>query len=326
MERGFRFFAIIILPTFALAACGDEAPQSQQYLSMQGTTGCLIEQITTEPFDEYQFQGISPDGEWLSYAWSNGEDAAGNPVRGAYLMNLVTGEHVQMTDPINNSGSFSPDGRYLVGAQYTAAGTTEIYELDLETGHATAIAPDPQWDWLPTYSPDGRLIAFVSYRINGQANLYLYDHQTGDLRHLISYDGYDAHPEFSPDGSRILFHRMNGRLPNGGFDFDLATYDLVTGDITRLTRTPFEESYASWAPDGQHIVFSSDSAENPGQHNLYVLGSDGQVLVQLTDGNWADTYAYWTRDGKYIYFNSNRAGNTDVYRMPMNGLNCMLAG
>lgn len=325
MRKGSHFFAISVLPAFALVAC-DNPPEKVQYASITGAMGCVIEQITNEPFDEYQFQGASRDGEWLSIAWSRGEDADGNPVRGAYNLNLVTGERVELAGLFNNSGTFSADGKYLVGAQYTADGKTDIYELNLETGETAVIAPDPQGDWLATYSPDGRTIAFDSYRNGGQADLYLYDRETKDLERLTNYEGYDAHPEFSPDGSKILFHRGMGKREDGGYDYDVFWYDLNSGEEKRLTPSEFEDAYGSWAPDGEHIVFSSDQGNTPGNPNLYVLSPEGQILFKLTEGNWADSYAYWTRDGAYVYFKSDRSGNSDIYRMPMNGLNCVKAG
>jgi len=45
--------------------------------------------------------------------------------------------------------------------------------------------------------------------------------------------------------------------------------------------------------------------------------------LKLTDGDWKDSYAYWTRDGQYIYFNSDRSGTTQVYRLLMDGLDCI---
>ena len=57
--------------------------------------------------------------------------------------------------------------------------------------------------------------------------------------------------------------------------------------------------------------------------NLYILGPDGETTARLTEGDWKDSYAYWTADGKFIYFNSDRAGATNIYRMLMNGVECV---
>ena len=305
-------------------APGDEA-EDIVYPTSADPTGCILEQITSEPYDEFQFSGASPDGLWLSYAFNMGE--AENPTQGAYLLNLRSGERRVLPDPINNSGSFSADGRFLVGAQNIENGRTEIYEIDLETEETKAIAAHQEWDYLPTYSLDGRHILFNSMREGGQADIYLYERAPETLERLTDYGGYDAHAQFAPQGTRILFHRMNGPRQGGGYDFDLISLDLVTRQETRLTSGPFEESYGAWSPDGRHIVFSSDFEEAPEKHNLYIiLSPDGEIVDKLTDGDWKDSYAYWTPDGSYIYFNSDRGGNTDIFRLPMNGLACKKAG
>lgn len=310
----------------AIIVVGNGCSQDQReqlYATFVEPTGCVIEQITSEPFDEYQFQGVSRDGNWLSVAWSNGEDEAGNPIRGAYNVHLETGERRDLPETLNNSSSFSPDGQRLIGAHYPESGVTDIYMLDLATNAVEVIAPDSAWDFLPSFAPDGQSILFNSYR-SGNSELYLYHQQTDALRQLTNYEGYDAHGEFSPNGLRILFHRITEELEDGGYEIDLHIYDLNADSERQVTTMPGEQSYASWAPDGESFVFSSDSGVEPGQTNLFVLQRDGSV-VQLTDNSWPDRYAYWMRDGSYIYFNASRHDNEDIFRIEMDGLTCVKA-
>lgn len=291
-----------------------------------GEMGCVIEQVTYGDFNEYQVQGASLDGKWLSYSWDNGEDEAGDPLRGAYILNLETGEKNSLKAPFTNASSFSHDGRYLVGAQYAENGRTDIFQLELETGEVKVIAPDDQWDWLPSFSPDGKTILFNTYRVGGQAEMVLYDRASGELTYFTDDPRYDAHGEFSPDGSKVLFHRMMAQKEEGGYDFELFVYELSGGTVTQLTPgSPHEESYGSWASDSSHVVMSSDQNNPSEKHNLYVVGPDGEIVTRLTRGEWKDSYAYWTRDGQYIYFNSDRKGPTNVYRIQMDGLNCVKA-
>ena len=134
---------------------------------------------------------------------------------------------------------------------------------------------------------------------------------------------YDAHAQFSPDGKRILYHNQRGTREEGGYIFDLMVHNMETGQETRLTHGDYEESYPDWAPDGRHIVYSSDVGGKPGKHNLYVLAPSGETTTRLTHGDWKDSYAFWSRDGKFIYFNSDRAGATNIYRMLMDGVECV---
>jgi len=336
--RGPANFAVIFavfLP--ALISCSAEAPQgvaepaasseaASPFSRLTDPGGCVIEQITTADYDEYQVQGASADGKLLSMTASpEGPAETGNDsVYQVYEMDLTTGEKTGLSRNLQNSGPFSPDGRFNVVAQPADNGKTDIFEYERATGELRAVTSHEDWDWLPSYSPDGRLIVFNSFRVGGQSDIYLLDKSTGMFQRLTEDPAYEANAEFSPDGKRILFHRQRGKRDEGGYIFDLMVYDMETGRETRLTDGDYEESYPSWAPDGSHIAYSSDVGGKQGKHNLYILTPDGEAATRLTQGDWVDRYSFWSRDGKFIYFNSDRAGVTNIYRMPMEGVDCVL--
>jgi len=313
----------LILSGILMSASQAIAAGQTPFPSEVGETGCIIEQITNSKNPEYQVQGVSWDGKWFTYGEEIGEGAHGIPDKKVYLLDLASGEKKVLPGAMKNSGGFSPDGRFIVGAFRRESERTDIYEFNLETEELKPIAQHDHWDWLPSYSPDGSTIVFNSYRIDGQSQIFLYDRESEALRQMTDFPGYDAHAEFSPDGTKILFHRMMARKEQGGYDFELFVIDIESGEETQLTpSSDFEESYASWAPDGQHVVFSSDRDGKPEKHNLYILGPDGEIVSRLTKGDWKDSYAFWTRDGKHIYFNSDRNGDQNIYRIPMDGLDC----
>ncbi len=315
-----RLLLVLLVIPWSLVASPQESAQ-HPFKTITGTQGCMIEQLTSAAYNEFQHQGVSYDGQWLAVGWNNGEDSDGKPIRGSYLLNLVTGEKKHLPKPLNHNSSFSPDGRFLIGAQYTSDGKTELYEYDLNTDQATVIAGDPQWEFKPSYSPDGKYIVFNSYR-SGNSEIYLYHRADKTLKQLTHHKNYDSHGEVSPDGSQVLFHRQVEKLAEGLYDFDIYSYDLTTGKETRLSSTPSEESYGAWGPDGKRVVFSFNKDAKPGVLDLYIMEPDGS-LNQLTGGNWQDSYAYWTRDGRYIYFNSDRSGVSEIYRIKMAGSACV---
>ena len=306
----FLLASSVLLPSIGFATEAD-------FQSFKSSLGCTIEQVTEGPFGQYQFQGISRDGQWLSY---NISETDAGPYH-AVLINLQTGEFKKLLPRFNNTGNFSADASTLVAAVFGEDGKTDIVELNLESEQIHSISPDPAWDWLPSYSPDQTAIVFNSFR-DGDSDLYLYDRTSGQLSQLTDDPRYDAHGEFSPDGQQLLFHRMISKRDDGRYDFDIVILDLGSGIESIFAQTPFEESYASWSPDARHIVFSSDFEEAAEKHNLYIGSLDGNQKLQLTSGNWKDSYAYWTRDGTHIYFNSDRSGTTQVHRMLMDGVNC----
>ncbi len=320
-----RFVCTAILSSvFAIQIgwSGEASETASPFPRLTDPSGCMIEQITNDEYEQHQVHGASWDGKKLLISGNKPGPGENETTHPAFEVNLVTGERKDLSHILENSGPYSPDGRFSVVAQNAENGKTDIFEYEHATGKLAPISSHDQWDWLPSYSHDGQFIVFNSYRVDGQADIHLYEKATGKLQRLTDYPGYDAHATFSSDGKRILFNRQRGERETGGYIFDVIVYDLKTGTEKRLTDADFEEGYPSWAPDDQHIVFSTDQYGEPGKHNLFVLSPDGST-TRLTSGDWKDWYSYWTPDGKYIYFNSTRAGNNNVFRMRMDGLDCV---
>ncbi len=299
-----------------------DAPESvSPFTRLVDPSGCVIEQITAGEGDQYQVQGVSADGKTLLMAAR--QKGAPNLDSQGYEMDLGTGERTDLSDIFTNSGTYSPDGKSIVVAQASGNGKTDIYEYERATGELRSVASHDDWDWLPSYSPDGRFIVFNSYRVDGQSDVHVFERSTRTLRRLTEHPGYDAHAQFSPDGGRIIFNRQRGTREGGGYIFDLIVLDVTTGQETQLTDGEYEEGYPAWAPDGHHIVYSSDIDGQHGKLNLYILDPDGEGVSRITKGDWKDNYAFWTRDGAFIYFNSDRSGVSNIYRLPMDGFECV---
>jgi TolB protein len=87
-------------------------------------------------------------------------------------------------------------------------------------------------------------------------------------------------------------------------------------DQTQLTDA--KKGYAfhpHWSPDGKRIVFQSTKKDKK-DADLYIINTDGDNLVQLTQNRSYDGSPYWTSDN-YIYFVSDRGnfdGNYQIWR------------
>jgi len=327
-----NFMNVAVAFLLALTACSSDrvavtvphtdAPESASpFTRLVDPSGCVIEQITAGDSDQYQVQGVSTDGRSLLMAFR--QKGAPNLDSQGYEMDLATGEKTDLSSIFTNSGTYSPDGKFIVVAQASNNGKTDIYEYERATGELQSVASHEEWDWLPSYSPDGRFILFNSYRADGQSDIHVFEKSTRTLRRLTENPSYDAHAQYSPDGERIIFNRQQGTREDGGYIFDLFVLDVNTGQETQLTDGEFEEGYPAWAPDGHHIVYSSDIDGQLGKLNLYILGPDGEDVSRITKGDWKDEYAFWTRDGAFIYFNSDRSGASNIYRLPMDGFECV---
>lgn len=145
----------------------------------------------------------SPDSRWL---------AAGNTdADGPFLLEVADGKAAgppQFLAPLEEDGldfwpsSFSPDGRRLAGALYSAAAHPvggAVYSLDgrtyrrLPTGDAGALL----------FLPDGRRLLLVSRR-----EIRLFDLEKGGLRTLVTAPegGEIGSAALSPDGRVLAWH------------------------------------------------------------------------------------------------------------------------
>ena len=235
---------VAIACLLALTACSSDSAQdivqqtdapelASPFTRLVDPSGCVIEQITAGDNDQYQVQGVSTDGRSLLMAAR--QKGAPNLDSQGYEMNLRTGEKTDLSSIFTNSGTYSPDGKFIVVAQATNNGKTDIYEYERATGELQSVASHEDWDWIPSYSPDGRFIVFNSYRVDGQSDIHVFEKSTRTLRRLTENPGYDAHAQYSPDGERIIFNRQQGTRDDGGYIFDLIVLDVNTGQETQLT-------------------------------------------------------------------------------------------
>ncbi|MEZ5996351.1 MAG: hypothetical protein R3C25_11420 [Hyphomonadaceae bacterium] len=288
-----------------LSACA--TPHAATYATLTDPSGCVLERIAVEAdISQFQFDGLSPDGRLLAVGWERGEGASRE--RGAYILDLQSGAREPLP-AFNNAASFSPDGRALIGAVFTADRRTEIQEQDRAGGSPRILASDPAADFLPSFSPDMQRIVFNSYR-SGASDIYALDVATGSLARLTSFEGYEAYAQLSPDGSKLLFHRNVA-----GADYDIVLLDLVANEERVIIGGPGEESYPTWSPDGRHILFSSDRASGGGANDLYVADAQGGDVRRLTSAAGNDSYSTWAPNGEDIYFVSHRQGQHGIYRL-----------
>jgi TolB protein len=276
---------------------------------------CVPELISGAPGEgQSMFHGLSPDGRELAVGWESG--SGDNIRRGAFILDLQTRKRTDLPH-LNNAPSFSPDGRYLVAANYSGDPKlqTEVVELDRRTGTAKTHSSDPATEWLASYSGDGKWILFNSMR-TGASDLYRVERSTGKLERLTNGPTYEAQGQFFDRDRKILFHRNVQ-----GDDYDVAIHDRHSGKSHAIGATPLEEAYPAISRDGRWIAYSAVAAagEKP---NLYVMKPDGSGRTRLTQGADQDAYATWSPDGRHIYFVRFHPEGGRVYRLRMRNGRC----
>ncbi len=95
-------------------------------------------------------------------------------------------------------------------------------------------------------------------------------------------------------------------------------HPFTVHDLVAMDR--ISESQVS--PDGKWIVFTlrkTDLEANKGRTDLWLVGSDGKDLRQLTIDPASDSNPCWARDGKKVYFLSSRSSSSQVWCIPVSG-------
>lgn len=261
------------------------------------------------------FHGISPNGRLLAIGWDRGSPP--KVERGAYLLDLTNGKRSDLPG-LNNAPSFSPDGQFLVSANYSGdrALKTEVVELDRRTGRTRTYASSPSLEWLASYSSDGKYVLFNSTRTGG-SDLYRARRTDGAVQRLTVDPRYEAHGQYFAADRKLIFHRQTD-----GDNYDIVTRDLRTGKELPIGATSLEEGYPAISPDRRWIAFSAVPKAGA-QPNLYIMRSDGSRRRRLTSGESKDAYAAWAPDGRTLFFVRFDVDGSKIYRMRVRNGGCV---
>ncbi len=97
-----------------------------------------------------------------------------------------------------------------------------------------------------------------------------------------------------------------------------AARPLAIDDLFTMKRI----SEPSLSPDGRWLVFTLttvDVTRNRNLADIWIIGTDGKGLRQLTNDSAPDHHATWTPDGKWILFESTRSGSSQIWMMTQQG-------
>lgn len=225
-----------------------------------------------------------------------------------------------MGDPWLSAPAWSHDGRRLIFAVLTNAGTGLALLSAEATDYALLVDSASSGDW----SPDDMQIVYYSYATR---SINLFDLKTKLSRLVVSdlpklfeedprfswalYDDWIAFDMPNSDGTWSIYildlksgevrHLIDGRYP----DFAPARQEIayVLGERIRRLDLQTMQSYTvvdaidqkiawpSWSSDGEKLVYSQNL--KPGVWNLYTVNRNGSDITQITSGDFADIAPDW---------------------------------
>jgi gamma-glutamyltranspeptidase/glutathione hydrolase len=207
-----------------------------------------------------------------------------------------------------------PDGdaRVLPSDVNNPGQNDDIYVMNADGSHYSALTTTAHDDTAPAPSPDGLRIAFTSSR-DGNDEIYVMARDGRGQADLSNNpDGSDRNPSWSPDGARIVFASIRGG------NLDLYVMKADGSALARLTLDPAGEDSPSWSPDGSRIAFAANR-QRPDQWDLYTVRPDGSDIVQVTTGMQVFGRPSWSPDGRRLAFSSGVRGVPDLYAVDADG-------
>ena len=134
-------------------------------------------------------------------------------------------------------------------------------------------------------------------------------------------DQYITAVTWGPEGNFIYAGLLNREQDH----LAVNQYDAVTGT---LVRTLFEESHDKWVEPEHPLYFLNGDpdrfiwvSERDGYQHLYLYNTAGELLRQLTSGDWVVTDFHGTDpDNKLAFFSATKESplNRDIYSVRLN--------
>ncbi|MGZ7078869.1 MAG: protein kinase domain-containing protein [Thermoanaerobaculia bacterium] len=239
---------------------------------------------------------ISPDGNYIVYVTSEGEDETMwvKQIATATAVRIVPSQSVYYTEV-----RISPDGNYVYYgmAKRSEPNVFDLMRVPLLGGASRRIVAD--FDSWFALSPDGKQVAFRRFNaIERLFRVHVIDIDNGVERTILrrKYPDFLGNIAWAPDGRHIT-------VVGGRWNVDTApvllNLDLVDGSIAKL-KSPQWRSFNSltWLPDGSGLIVTAGDQLQPLQ--VWFVPSDGAAARKITtDLSKYDT-ATVTADSKSI--------------------------
>ncbi len=275
----------------------------------------------------------SPDGEWLALI---GEDSEMPLWRDLWLYQPEKNEAVRVFDTQNrvwfsSALSWSPDGRYVAGIYASQNGGIAIVNVKSQATVSVTSAEHPligRWpfalgqslsendgrmsfddrEWLqtslansspPAWLQKSNRIVFLAPTQDKRTTLFVMDVDGKGVEELVpGLPGLVGNVSLSPDGQRLAFSRYPSW--NEYDRVEIRVLNLENMQIVSLLTLVAPDngdlllvSGIDWSPESEYLAFSSNGS---GQSDVYIISSNGESWVNLTQGQDGDAvFPLWRR-------------------------------
>ncbi len=253
----------------------------------------------------------SPDGRLLAH---DGISADGSGGRALFLLNVATGEHIQLTSPPEGAPGdtgvrFSPNGEMLAFEREMGLWRDDVAVVPVEGGEPLVLTNDA-WgkvrgvDW----ASDGSAVLFSSNRV-GQFALWRVDLEGGAPERVPIHDAWVTQPSVSRAGGRLIYRTFRDAVDIWELPLDARGVPSQEG-VLRLASSRSERQ-PTWSPRGDRIAFISDRS---GSEELWSGRLDGSELIRHTALNGAlPASPAWSPDANSLVFDAASHGHSDLF-------------
>ena len=250
----------------------------------------------------------SPDGKFLAFSDRASSNESASSI---FLLTLDSLIIRRVTSPQRSRGDFnpefSPDGQTLAFNR----GSQGVYTVPVSGGEERRLVSGTTYNWGLAWTPDGREIVFANASWLPNAGwLWKISLRGGEPERLrFGQDGVQP----SIRGNRLVYVRQ---MPSLNIWRRKLNSLISAGPPDRFISSTRMDSGPQFSPDGSKIAFESTRS---GAYEVWMCGSDGSGLVQLTHFNSITGTPRWSPDRQEIAFDSRAPGSADIFVIDAQG-------
>jgi TolB protein len=251
---------------------------------------------------------LSRDGKWIVFTDERGGQSD------IYRVHADgTGLEQLTNDPaFDDQGALSPDGKTVAFVSTRAAGTADIWLLDIASRKYKNLTGGRSGNFRPSWSPDGQWLAFSSDRDANpgrfpgawehmqSTGIYIVHPDGTGLRRLTRTGGFAGSPAWSADGKKVLYYEADETgaylAKSGRSRTDIVSADVATGERIQYTASEEIKLSPQWLPGGR-ISYATRTADN--SDGLRIWYPDRRI-VTIVKG--VVRHPSWPADGNQVVY------------------------